>query len=74
MKRDFRKDHQILKITADIYKGDVFDIAYNSGRTLYSPAAGRDMPPEKGRKIDPQSPEGQAIAKAAAARFNEDLT
>ena len=70
MKRDYLRDHQLRKsFWASLDADDPRKIAYTKSET-YSKAHKKDMRPEPVTKIDPNSPEGKAIA----ARFNAKVT
>lgn len=66
---DWRKD-KMLKATSDWPpKDSVWDLANNAGKPMWSKSAGKLMPPSKAVRIDPKSPEGQAIAAKAINRI-----
>lgn len=69
-KRHWKKDRQLQKITRQIirqeYQDDPIVQSWAAGRTLFSEAADKPMPPTNNRKIDPKSPEGKKIA----AKYN----
>lgn len=56
--RQYRAPAELI---ADV-AADVHELLKGIGRTRYSPAAAKYMAPEPARRIDPNSPEGRAIA------------
>ena len=69
-KRDWTKDHLIRKTGGIAPKESLNDLTEGAGKPMWSNQLQRLVTPERGKRIDPNSPEGQAIA----ARLKSYLT
>lgn len=62
-KRDWSKDRQLHKLSTILHKESLNELTEGAGKPLWSKATQSFQTPKRGKRIDPNSPEGQAIIK-----------
>jgi len=69
-KRNWETDGKLRRIDTSINQStfSIMDLANGCGKVVYSPSQRQFMNPSRARRIDPNSPEGQAIISKYSQR------